>query len=189
MKYIKLICFLSFSLLAFTTTAQPESYTQESKVLLKELEQEIAATLLAIANNEKAKGNKINDFNCLLLLDKKDYINFGLLFELNNNKNGYDVTQVDSGSVADRLGVKVKDTILEINGSKLANFNKREVLKIFSDLTINQTLSLALNSNGKFKNLTTVLEGLHVPKINLSLGEFAENACGIEPISDIPQHF
>lgn len=183
MKYIKLICLFGFTLVAFISAAQPDSYTEKSKILLKELEHEIAATLLTIAKNEQSKDNKVDGFNCLLLLEKKDYINLGLLFELNNtNGIGYDVIQVDSGSIADSLGIKIKDTLLSVNDIKLADLNKREVLNILSDLRIDQTLTLALESNGTYKTLSTVLTGLHIPKITLSLGQFAENACGIDPV-------
>lgn len=182
MKYIKLTCLFGFTLVAFISAAQPDSYTEKSKILLKELEHEIAATLLTIARNEQSKDNKIDGFNCLLFLEKKDYINLGLLFELNNNGTGYDVTKVDSGSIADSLGIKIKDTLLSINNIELEGINKREVLNILNDLKIDETLTLALKSNGEYKTVSSVLTGLHIPEITLSLGEFAENACGIDPV-------
>ena len=182
MKYIKLICLVGFTLVAFLSAAQPVSYTEKSKVLLEELEREIIATLLTIAKNEKSKDKKIDGFNCLLSLEKKDYINLGLLFELNKDRTGYDVIQVDSGSIADSLGIKIKDTLLAVNNIELKGINKREVLNILNALKIDETLTLALKSNSEYKTVSSVLTGLHIPAITLSLGEFAENACGIEPV-------
>jgi len=182
MRYTKLLCWFCAILMSSTSLAGSESYTEQSRILLKELEQEIAATMLAVAKIEKEQGNTLHTFECLLLQKKKDFINLGLIFDLENIKNGYEVIAVDSGSVADSLGIKVKDIVLEVNGIQLIDLKKRKVLRILSDLKIDQTLTLALKSNGEYKTVSSVLTGLHIPAVTLSLGEFAENACGIDPV-------
>lgn len=165
---------LSFLVIA---TEEPEEYTPASVELLKRLEGKIKATLFDVVEHEMRAGNDVDNLYYSLLLPAKQHINLGLLLDLDNTVNGYQVVSVTPGSIAEGLGIKTKDIILEINNEAVGQLSSREVLKRLYDLQPSEELVLGINSGGKYKELTTELSGTFVPKTTLKIG--TENSVSV----------
>lgn len=158
---------LSLSVLAVSESKQ---YTSESTNLLSQLQEQIRVTLLAVSNNERRAGKSMHDFHYLFSVPAQEITYLGLILELDNANDGYEVLSVTPGSAADKLAIKSKDHILKINDITINNSTTESAVRFLNDLKPGDILNLTVKSKEGQRKLTTELIGQYVPKINLELG-------------------
>ena len=113
MKLIKFFVAVVSVILSISVQANSETkqYTTESTKLLSQLQEQIRVTLLAVSNNERVAGKNMNDFHYLFSLPAQKITYLGLILELDNTDNGYEVLSVTPGSTADKLEITVTDVL------------------------------------------------------------------------------
>lgn len=158
---------LSISALAMSEVKQ---YTPESTKLLSELQQQIRATLLAVSDNERSAGESMHDFHYSFSIPAQELTHLGLVLDLDNGNNGYEVLSVTPGSAADDLGIKSKDRVLEINGVKVASSTTESTVQLLNNLKPGDTLKLTVKSKEGKQELTSKLTGQYIPEMRLELG-------------------
>jgi hypothetical protein len=158
---------LSLSVLAVSKT---EQYTSESTNLLSQLQEHIRVTLLAVSDNERRAGKSMHDFHYLLSVPAQEITYLGLILELDNANNGYEVLSVTPGSAADKLAIKSKDHILTINDITINNATTESAVRFLNNLKPGDILNLTVKSKESERKLTVELIGQYVPSIKLELG-------------------
>jgi hypothetical protein len=172
MKLIKFFVAVVSVILSISVQANSETkqYTSESTKLLSQLQEQIRATLLAVSNNEKIAGKSMHDFHYLFSLPAQEITYLGLILELDNADNGYEVLSVTPGSTADKLAIKSRDHILKINDLTINNSTAESSLRLLNDLKPGDLLNLTVKSKKGERKLTTKLIGQFMPKISLEIG-------------------
>lgn len=169
-KIITILTLLVFNFSAFAAqNATTTKYTQESKKILEMLQRDIEAATLAISVNETNAGHNMADFDYSLTLPEKQHVNLGILLDLTPNNIGYKVLSVTPNSEADKLGIKVKDIIQKINNTHIQNLPNTAVIELLYNLTPNQQLNLGIISEGTYKELSTIVEGINVPAVTFNI--------------------
>jgi hypothetical protein len=173
-QFIALVS-LTFSL-SVLATSQSTQYTPESTKLLVKLQDQVKATLLAISDNEKRAGKNMQDFHYSHSVPAQQVTYLGLVLELDNAQNGYQVLSVTPGSAADKLSIKSKDYILEINDIKISNSTTENAVKLLNDLEPGDNLKLTVKTGENEREVSTKLIGQFIPEIKLELGSNNEMA-------------
>lgn len=155
---------------SFHTTADVQQYTPESAVLLNQLEGKIKGTLLAVAENENRVGNSMTGFHFSLNLPAQQISNLGLILDVDNSSNGYEVLSVTPGSTAASLAIKGGDRVLAINDIKINASSNGDVVRRLHDLRPGEELKIALLSDGIDKEVTTRVAGQYIPEIKMEIG-------------------
>jgi len=81
--------------------------------------------------------------------------------------SGFIVTQIESGSPADKAGLRVGDVIVSANDKKIRTSG--DMHNLVGLLRIGQTIDLKLYRQGKEENLTVVIHTIEIPVIDGSL--------------------
>jgi hypothetical protein len=187
-----------YLLLIPNVTAQTNNYeySAESKVLLKQLEDEIVGTFLAVIENERRAGKGFVDFNYLLSIPAKNYVEFGLLIDTTDFKNGFKVVSLTKGGAAEKAGIKLHDVIVEFNGVKVADYKGSDQIRELWDIKPNEALQLGVMSEGSYINVSSIVPSSSLPEIKLAVGgnKFISNQsstkgeCGsVSVVSTIPK--
>jgi hypothetical protein len=193
--FISLVVF--FLLLIPSTIAHADEYvySAESQLLLKQLEDEIVGTILAVINHEKAAGKNLADFKYSLSIPAKAYVELGMLIDTKDIKSGFKVVSLTKGSAADQAGIKINDVILEINGAKVAEIINVEAVRGLWHIEPYDELKLGIRtSSGLYKSIIVTVPGTYLPEITLKLGPIKEpilkksvgDSCGIVTVHLIP---
>ncbi len=184
MKLIKFFVAVVSVILSISVQANSETkqYTTESTKLLSQLQEQIRVTLLAVSNNERVAGKNMNDFHYLFSLPAQKITYLGLILELDNTDNGYEVLSVTPGSTADKLEIKSRDHILKINDLTINNSTAESSLRLLNDLKPGDVLNLTVKSKKGERKLTTKLIGQFIPKISLEIGS-GNNLAAMETAS------
>lgn len=195
MKKIYIVSMVLILIISFShkTNAFQNSYeySVESKVLLKQLESEIVATLLAIDSNEKAMGKEFAELDLELTILPKNHIQFGVVLDTKDIKSGFKVVSVTKGSPADIAGILVNDLIVEMNGIKIAEIQSSEEMKMAWTFKPNEKINLGIKSSGIYKRLSLTAPGTYLPEITLKVGQSSssltqgekEDSCGVVTIN------
>ena len=172
MKLVKfIVAILSFtSSISVLAYSESQQYTPESIKLLNQLQGQIKATLLAVSDNERKAGNNMNNFHYSLSVPAEEQSYLGLVLDLNNVDNSYEVLSITPGSIADKLGIKSKDRILKINDIQINDSTRAATVRLLNNLKPNDILNLTVNSNNVERELSTKLVGHFIPEIWLELG-------------------
>jgi len=172
MKLIKFFVAVVSVILSISVQANSETkqYTTESTKLLSQLQEQIRVTLLAVSNNERIAGKNMYDFHYLFSLPAQEVTYLGLILELDNADNGYEVLSVTPGSTADKLAIKSREHILKINDLTINNSTAESSLRLLNDLKPGEVLNLTVKSKKGERELTTKLTGQFIPKISLEIG-------------------
>jgi len=78
--------------------------------------------------------------------------------------SGFIVTQIESGSPADKAGLQVGDVIVSANDKKIRASG--DIHNLVGLLRIGQTIDLKLYRQGEEKNLTVVIQTIEIPVID-----------------------
>jgi C-terminal processing protease CtpA/Prc len=203
MKLIKFFVAVVSVILSLSVQANSETkqYTSESTKLLSQLQEQIRVTLLAVSNSERIAGKSMNDFHYTFSLPAQEITYLGLILELDNADNGYEVLSVTPGSAADKLDIKSGDRILKINDLIINNSTAESSLGLLNDLKPDRVLNLTVKSKKVERTLTTKLMGQFIPEISLKIGSdnkllametngldnnISSGACGKVSIFSIP---
>jgi S1-C subfamily serine protease len=146
-------------------------HTPSTQQLLMNLQKEIEETTLAIAMNESSKNKDITDLNYSISLPEKQYVNLGLLVNLNMKDLGYQVISVTPGSDVDKLGIRVNDFIQKINGVNVGELSKKTVIGTLYKVNPNVVISLGVESKGVYQELVVKINGVLLPAITLNVGK------------------
>lgn len=84
-------------------------------------------------------------------------------FDVDMN-SGFIVTQIESGSPADKAGLQVGDVIVSANDKKIRTSG--DIHNLVGLLHIGQTIDLKLYRQGEEKNLTVVIQTIEIPVID-----------------------
>ncbi|WP_042143759.1 MULTISPECIES: PDZ domain-containing protein [unclassified Pseudoalteromonas] len=177
------ICLIMFTF----NNALAQNYTQDSKVLLKNLQRKIIHTLLYVSENEVNAGKKMHDFSYNLSLPANQHFNLGLVIGPYNSGLGYEVISVTPGSEAEEQGIKVHDYITEINQIAVEKLPTSEILNVLYKLKADQNLTLGIKSGNDFKTISPKLSVIDVPRVFFNVGarldnvanqHYPENSCG-----------
>lgn len=185
------LALISSSVLAATDN---DSYTPESQKLLNSLQDEIRSTLIAVSKYETQAGKDMRNFHYTLALPAHEITYLGMVLNLDNEENGFEVLSVTPGGSADKLAIKSQDRVLEINNIKVNSSNKDATIAALRNLRRGDSLDLVVSSANETRELTTKLEGQYVPPINIEFGlnensasmSGSQGGCGIVSISTRP---
>ena len=158
---------LSISVLA---TTEFKKYTPASTILLNQLQGQIRSTLLAVSDNETNAGKSMRDFHYSLSLPAQEVTYLGLVLELTNADNGYEVLSVTPGSPAEKLSIKSKDRILKINDINIDNSTSDTAVRLIHDIRPGDILKMTVKSAEGNREITTTLVGQYLPEIKLEFG-------------------
>ena len=160
------LCML-FSGVVFAEPAT-RNLSPESQQLLNQLEHQIKGTLVAVSENERLAGNRVNDLYYSIDVPAQQDTNLGLVLDVDNPVDGYSVLSVTPGSEAESLNINAGDRILAIND--VAVKNNDAALSQLSGLMPGHQLKLAVADNGDQREVQTQLTGRYVPGFKVEIG-------------------
>jgi len=175
--------------------AAESNYTEETKELLLKMQEQIESTLLVVSQNERNAGNDMSSFHYSIDIPAQKIIYLGLVLDTANSRDGYKVLSVTPGGVGDKLDIQPGDKVKAINNINMDSIDKTKVMDLLKDALKEDELSLAVESKGKFKVLTTKLTPNHIPEIKIEIGSLGameisstkeSTACGLVSIYNIP---
>jgi len=161
---------LAFLCASCVALADGNQYTPESQKLLEQLQTNIKGTLLAISKNEANAGNEISNFHYTLELPSSMNTNLGLVLDLSNYQDGYEIISISPGSTAEELPLEVGDKLVSINNTKLDKNDSEATINQLVQVTPGQEFSLTIASNEKVKKISTKVKGQFIPSIKLEIG-------------------
>ena len=159
---------LALLFIACLSSAFAAQTTEESKVLLNQLMQQIKVTMTAVANAEQQAGNRIQDLNLTLDIPANVSPNLGLVLDV-ENPQGFKVLSVSPGSMADALSIAPNAVITSINGKQIGNDSRNLVFAELENLTAGDKMSLEILDNGQLEKLNTTVNGQYTPAVQLSI--------------------
>jgi len=173
MIIVKRIAITIFSLHIGTSDnllANEQPYTEESKVLLEQLQENIKGTLLSVVENEQKAGREIDSLYYLLDLPSSMSTNLGFILDMNDYQQGYKILHVSPGSTAEALSLKMGDRLIGFNNEELNQQDKEKAMRQLSQITAGQIVKLAIMSNRIYKEVSTQVKGQFIPSIRLEIG-------------------
>ena len=150
--------------------ADDNQYTPESQKLLEQLQTNIKGTLLAISKSEANAGKEIGNFHYTLELPSSMNTNLGLVLDLSNYQDGYEIISISPGSTAEQLPLAVGDKLISINNKKLDKYDSESAINQLVQVTPGENLSLTIASNEEVRTVSTKIEGQFIPSIKLEIG-------------------
>jgi hypothetical protein len=170
--------------------------TETSKALIKQLENEIVGTLLAIAENEKKAGNGMRNFHYHSFIPSDNHTEIGILVDAYSVSKGVMVVSVDAGSPAENAGISVGDIIIDINGIKISDVKNSSNIKYLWNFSPGQEINFGIISGNQHKEITLVASGVYLPQVSLNIGlenninkiNSNDNQCGIVSLRMAPNN-
>jgi len=175
MKVMKRTIFLMCLSMFLFNSALANNHSQDSKLLLKNLQRKIIHTLLYVSENEMKAGKDMRNFNYQFSLPVNQHINLGLVIGAYKPKLGYEVISVTPSSEAEKQGIKVHDYITEINHVPVEKIKSSEILNVLYKLKVDQNLTLGVKSNKELKIISPKLSAVEIPNLYFKVGEGVES--------------
>jgi hypothetical protein len=168
-----------------------QEYTEESIELLEQLQEQIQGTLMAVAENERKAGRDMSTFYYSVELPAQHITNLGLVLDVVHSSSGYKVLSVTPGSTADKLKIKSGDQVLSINDIRITDASSNHAISELHNLIPGDKLELMINSGGEYKEISTLVTGQLIPRIQMEIGsqeEYTDDSCGVVSIFLTPPH-
>lgn len=177
------------------TQATPE-LTEESKQLLQQLQTQIKVTLLSVSKQEQKVGRKMSHFHYQVKMPAMQEANIGLSLDLEDLNNGFTVVAVAKGSLADKLNIKARDSILSVNGKAVNIKSKNQIIQIFQKLVPGDVLDLVVMQGQEKNTIRTTVVGRQIPEYSLTVGDKnavtpakstpMQEQCGVVTVKTVP---
>jgi hypothetical protein len=186
--YLKKICLIILNIVfccSLLAATQSQNMTDESAELLEQLEEQIKGTLMAIAENESKVGRDMSTFYYSIEVPAQKITNLGLVLDVIHSASGYKVLSVTPGSAADRLKIKSGDQVLSINSIRIDDASSNSAISELHNLIPGDKLELTIKSEGQFREISTIVTGQLIPRIQMEFGseeEYVDESCGVVSI-------
>jgi hypothetical protein len=169
-KFTKINIVVFAALFSITCGVKAAQTTEESKALLQELQQQISATVAAVAEFEKRAGNDAKSLHIVLDIPERESPNLGLVLDV-DDENGFRVLSVSPGSLADTLNIEPGDVITSLNGVDTRKNAPQTVFSELENLITGDTMVIDLNKKGAFSTIETKIAGKYTPPIRIEIGD------------------
>jgi membrane-associated protease RseP (regulator of RpoE activity) len=169
-KFTKINIVVFAALFSITCGVKAAQTTEESKALLQELQQQISATVAAIAESEKRAGNDAKSLHIVLNIPGRESPNLGLILDVDDEK-GFRVLSVSLGSLAETLNIEPGDVITSINGVDTRKNTPQTVFAELESLITGDTLVIDLKKKGALSTIETKITGKYTPPIRIEIGD------------------
>ncbi len=173
---------VAMAMFAHVAIAAPAQQDPKTQVLLEQLQGQIHGTMLAIAELEQQEGRASQDFKYSWTMPSKDQANIGLVLDVNQPAQGYQVLSVTPGSTADVLGITSGDFITKINGISV-NSENSQTINLLKNLRGGDMLELTINNSGKQRQLSTKVASLKLPSVSFTVGAADKMLANSDPSS------
>lgn len=171
MKYIILILWLATQSLAYANQAKtPAQLSSKSQLVVERLKDDIRHTMELIALAENKQMKSLAEFSYKLVLEEYHQIRLGLVLEFDEKTNVFNVLSVSPNSLASNVGIKVNDQIFSVNYKRVDSDNNESILQSLQQLQVKEELTLGANISGEKQELTILVKGTFVPKIDIQFG-------------------
>ncbi len=146
------------------------SLSKASMDVIDELQNQIKSSLLTIAEIEKNAGNNGSNIYYAFELPEQNLINFGLVLDVENPADGFNILSVSPGSEADKLGVVAGSKLIKINDININKQTSEQSLSVLQNLAINDPVSMIVATDKETKTINTTIKGTNLPAVKLEIG-------------------
>ena len=163
-------------------------YTGKNQELLENLALKMQLIAAAIHENETLVGNA-NVANYTIQFPAMNKLELGMELDVSEPQNGFKVRSVEKDSLADSLGLKPDDLIVNVNHFEVNDANSEAILSEIQSLRPGDTLALMVNQNNEHNRLTMTVEKDPIPAVNLIVGQHESPAPAVTAAPESFQRF